>query len=157
MDNLQEKKHKIQNLIKQFNFVILTTDSTTRQVSFFARGLKKQQPSSGEDLVFPYVLHNTGGAYSNTTGRFTAPLSGIYLFLVTVTRGTGVGKQAIVYLMQDGAWMSQARSGDVDYVTASTQAVLHVQAGGNVSVRAAGSDNYILDGYFSGTLITTDQ
>ncbi|WAR05513.1 EMIL2-like protein [Mya arenaria] len=37
-------------------------------------------PSSGTNIIFGVVVVNDGSWYNNTTGEFTAPLSGNYLF-----------------------------------------------------------------------------
>ncbi|XP_052769577.1 cerebellin-3-like [Mya arenaria] len=38
----------------------------------------------GDGVIFDRVLLNAGGGYHNVTGQFTVPLSGIYLFAVSV-------------------------------------------------------------------------
>ena len=52
--------------------------TTPYQPSFGARGLSSG--SSGVDQVFPTVRYNVGSHYSNSTGRFTCPVAGTYLF-----------------------------------------------------------------------------
>lgn len=52
--------------------------TTPSQPSFAARGLSSG--SSGIDQVFPTVRYNVGSHYSNSTGRFTCPVAGTYLF-----------------------------------------------------------------------------
>ncbi|XP_052769576.1 complement C1q-like protein 4 [Mya arenaria] len=51
----------------------------------------------GDGVIFDRVLLNAGGGYNNATGSFTVPLSGIYLFAVSVfdhmaTAATGNAK-----------------------------------------------------------------
>ena len=48
------------------------------QPSFGARGLSSS--STQQDLVFTAIRHNVGNHYSNSTGRFTCPVAGTYLF-----------------------------------------------------------------------------
>ena len=52
--------------------------TTPYQPSFGARGLSSG--SSGVEQVFPTVRYNVGSHYSNSTGRFTCPVAGTYLF-----------------------------------------------------------------------------
>ena len=52
--------------------------TTPYQPSFAARGLSTG--ASGVDQVFPTVRYNVGSHYSNSTGRFTCPVAGTYLF-----------------------------------------------------------------------------
>ena len=34
----------------------------------------------GETVIFPTVTYNEGSGYNNSTGKFTAPVSGLYAF-----------------------------------------------------------------------------
>ncbi len=51
----------------------------TGSVAFFARG-HGVKVNRGATVVFPSVEVNHGNGYSATTGLFTAPLEGIYVF-----------------------------------------------------------------------------
>ena len=48
------------------------------QPSFAAVSLSSS--ASGQDCVFPNVRYNVGSHYSSSTGRFTCPVAGTYLF-----------------------------------------------------------------------------
>ena len=48
------------------------------QPSFAARGLSSG--STQQDLVFSAIRYNVGSHYSSSTGRFTCPVAGTYLF-----------------------------------------------------------------------------
>ena len=56
------------------------------QVSFFARGVATTAWSSytadGDPLIFDAVISNQGNAYNSSTGTFTAPVTGTYIFNV---------------------------------------------------------------------------
>ena len=53
------------------------------QPSFCASRLVDQARTENDvvaDLVYDQVIHNTGGHYNSSNGRFTAPVSGAYMF-----------------------------------------------------------------------------
>jgi hypothetical protein len=49
-------------------------------VAFNAYWIIDLSPAAGQTMVFSRVLMNEGGAYSNITGEFTAPVDGTYSF-----------------------------------------------------------------------------
>jgi hypothetical protein len=61
---------------------VLGRVTTPNQPSFIAYGAGYQSVSSGGDhvLVFETTSINRGGHYSTSTGRFTAPVTGVYAF-----------------------------------------------------------------------------
>lgn len=61
-----------------------------QQVYFTATFTSPSLTVGGGTVVFNKVLMNTGGGYNPTTGVFTAPRRGLYVFLVqTFTNGKG--------------------------------------------------------------------
>ena len=130
-----------------------------------AQDLTRNKPGREETLVFRTINHNEGGGYDASTGVFTAPRAGIYLFLATL-QGVGLQHSAgmntvKVALMQDHQQrqrvLTQAdREGDRD--STSLQAVLRLAAGSSVWLQAVGTQNYLsstsLYCSFSGALIT---
>jgi hypothetical protein len=54
--------------------------SLPRQPRFQAFGAAGSSSISGNNWIFPSTYSNVGGHYSTTTGRFTAPVSGSYMF-----------------------------------------------------------------------------
>ena len=53
--------------------------------AFSAHDLSTSRPSSGDILVFTKTHFNEDGLYSTTTGKYTAPADGIYVFHATLT------------------------------------------------------------------------
>jgi hypothetical protein len=49
-------------------------------VAFNAYRINDLSPAAGQTMVFSRVLMNEGGAVSNTTGEFMAPVDGTYSF-----------------------------------------------------------------------------
>ena len=46
---------------------------------------------SGDILVFPHVITNKGQGYDNSTGKFTAPRDGTFVFYITVVSNSIYG------------------------------------------------------------------
>ncbi|KAL4222757.1 hypothetical protein ACF0H5_018798 [Mactra antiquata] len=49
-------------------------------VIFRARDMENESPANNETLVFTNVMQNVGNGYNQSTGVFTAPVGGTYLF-----------------------------------------------------------------------------
>ncbi|KAL4236500.1 hypothetical protein ACF0H5_004886 [Mactra antiquata] len=58
-----------------------------KKIAFTARVTPSVTLQSGQTLVFRNIQTNDGNAYSNTTGVFTAPTSGTYVFFVHILGG----------------------------------------------------------------------
>ncbi|KAH3747532.1 hypothetical protein DPMN_181959 [Dreissena polymorpha] len=53
---------------------------TTPNILFKARRVKNETPTDGQVIVFEDVLYNHGSGYDSSSGVFTAPVGGTYLF-----------------------------------------------------------------------------
>jgi len=112
--------------------------------------------------VFDRVETNLGNAYSGTTGVFTVPVSGAYVFSLTVMLyGTSSRtSQGEFYITQNGGVKVMVVADTYDtsgkYDMASGTAVLVLHKGDDVQVKVL-SSNYNIYGsnysYFSGFLL----
>ena len=117
--------------------------------------------------MFPHIDHNEGGGYDASTGVFTAPCAGTYIFLAAIQ---GYGRQAgddtaFVALMQDSLerqWVlteADRKDRKDDFDSTSLQAVLRLAAGSQVWLMTYGDQIRLYGDYyttFSGILVTPD-
>ena len=68
-----------------------TAGSASAKVSFHAQLSSNEGVSSGHTLVLSTVYNNDGHAYSNSTGRFSAPFDGTYFFIASAGDDDGGG------------------------------------------------------------------
>lgn len=73
--------------------------NTPYQPNFFAMRNALSHVTSSGDIVFDYVPRNVGGHYNNTNGRFTAPVTGTYMFCFnTLLYNMGYPSAASLYV-----------------------------------------------------------
>lgn len=58
-------------------------------IIFQSKGLNNLSLSAGETLVFQTTMLNEGNGYNNSTGVFTAPAAGVYLFTIQLCAVSG--------------------------------------------------------------------
>lgn len=140
--------------INSSGYVILSNP-----VSFLAHAMSSNTESG--NLVFNNVQHNLGNGYSTSTGKFTAPVKGVYHFTANVLRNTGDGNlffkvdNAVTYLTGNSSSDQAAQ-----YLNTTTYShaslAINLQLNASQTVQAATNStatvfsNY---NYFSGHLI----
>jgi hypothetical protein len=75
----------IQNVVNDQNNLLFVQDSAGRLIcpkliGFFAYGIGRGTFANNNYMVFPSTRWNNGNHYNTITGRFTAPVSGSYVF-----------------------------------------------------------------------------
>ena len=72
--------------------------------------------SSGSDYVFDNVVTNIGSHYNSSTGKFTAPIAGIYLFGANILSMDNTNANGFIIVKNDASVVSnelgRARSHD---------------------------------------------
>ncbi|XP_053403479.1 heavy metal-binding protein HIP-like [Mercenaria mercenaria] len=128
-----------------------------RKVAFSARlNTKHSYYSKNEKIIFDDVRYSYGGGYSSSTGIFTAPKSGTYLFTFNVQARPY--KIAHVGLMVRGYWKTPALvESDGTNLTGGNVAIAYLSYGDKAWIQTAGvDDKYYIWPYrttFNGILI----
>lgn len=129
---------------------------TQKKVAFFAGLTENFGPvTEHTDIVFDRVITNIGSAYSPSTGRFTAPVNGVFQFNVIVS---AQGRQkAAVMVLKNGEMVATVWAESIPYwATSSNIAVLSLDRGDQVWLLLLTRASY-LHGYmyttFSGFIV----
>jgi hypothetical protein len=105
---------------------------------------------AGDTLVFPHVVHNGGNGYNPSTGKFTSPTAGTYVFFVNVN----VYSNSYIYLdivLNGNSKVRSMSHNSAEYLTGTNMAVLQLNKGDMVWIRRHGGKGY----YSNSVPITT--
>eukprot|EP00105_Crassostrea_gigas_P019978 XP_011438639.1 PREDICTED: heavy metal-binding protein HIP-like [Crassostrea gigas] len=96
---------------------------------------------SGDILVFPHVVTNNGNGYNPSTGKFTAPTDGTYVFFVTAN--TKFKNYLYLDIVHNGTSKVRTMSYDSTfYQTGTNMAVLQLVKGDSVWVSRNNGKSY---------------
>ncbi|XP_061181413.1 uncharacterized protein LOC133189975 isoform X1 [Saccostrea echinata] len=163
-DNMNNTMEGLKSEVKQTQFEQLKLSSavsslevfrlnfTNRQCGVstnvaFTAGITSSASSwTGSILVFPKIIFNTGGGYDPTTGMFTTPVDGHYVFFVSVqSYGTNEIRMDIVLNGESKVRTMAYDGSDKDYYEAGVNlVVLRLNQGDKVWVK-----RYTGTGYYS--------
>ncbi|XP_052761713.1 uncharacterized protein LOC128204338 [Mya arenaria] len=132
----------------------------TPLVYFNAHSPQTSSLSTGEVIMYKTVQNNPSNGYSSTTGKFTAPVRGLYLFLMhTCTHSKYF---ALLKMMKEGSVLISTQNYDKDHYTcSSSQVFVQLDAGESVWVQCSsgGSNRQLYEDHpyrwtsFGGALI----
>lgn len=97
----------------------------------FRAGRDLGNVSAGNVVVFNYASHNTGSHYNTSTGRFTAPVAGKYLFAANVFRAAA---DAQAYVRVNGSNFGYSLGYGSTYMMMTQVLVLSLNAGDYVDL-----------------------
>ena len=115
-------------------------------------------PNYANDAIkFNDVSINVGNGYNPGTGKFTAPVDGIYLISLSYVQQNRYSSH--VQLIKDGAMYSDVHANHKNYDQLSKTVLIQLKKGQNIWVRLVKSSIYAVNGSrkyttFSGYLIS---
>lgn len=132
------------------------------QPSFFATSTAGETAyTSGQVIVFNSARHNVGSHYNTSTGRFTAPVAGKYLFIFQGYLYGGYTNQIVLTI--NGSQYTVTDTTPLSFTNASTSQtggfslIWELASGDYVEVRARAGGTaqiYRAHSYFSGQLLS---
>ncbi|OWF34510.1 Complement C1q tumor necrosis factor-related protein 3 [Mizuhopecten yessoensis] len=117
----------------------MSKDPTTA-VAFHTRlSTELTNPGDDQTIIMSDVLTNAGGAYDSSTGYFTCPESGVYVFFVTTLAFPN--KHIETMLLKNGHRIGMLISGNSDtWGPSSNMVIVTAQKGDHVWVKV--NDHY---------------
>ncbi len=77
---------------------VLSSDTDTRVVAAILGGTPPNSYTAGNPIVFPTVTSDSHGAYNNSTGRYTVPVSGYFEIIGNVYANYAIDTRLDVYV-----------------------------------------------------------
>ncbi len=127
------------------------------QVSFLAKPSSNAASEINGSGVFTWgnIILNVGSGYSSSTGRFTAPVSGVYVITANIMANSGTGRFQTV-ITKNGVWMCSGGGNSNDYIHSNPSVVLYLAAGDyvehykNVGTVYGSASEHAFSGYLLG-------
>ncbi|XP_067670227.1 uncharacterized protein [Haliotis asinina] len=149
----------VQSVKEQIFNLSNTLESKTRDVAFHVSQPHHEQ-TTYTPVTFSKILYNSGDGYNLTTGTFTAPVSGTYMFWTQVENGQP-NTYTNIWIMKTGrgdilssGWVLTDSS--ISEAVATSQTVLHLNMSEEVWVEL--TVEHILDdndaSFFGGALLS---
>lgn len=161
LDHRQEEMDKFTHKLQQDmgNVTNFVSKVSTPCIAFSAYKPVDHTPVRGQIIVFSSALLNEGAAYSTTSGKFTAPVKGLYLFTAHLCNKHAMYMIFSIFL--DEAELAVTTSADTSVsLCSSVSALSMVEVGQQITVRGAYDSSELYEneyhrGSFIGVLMHT--
>ena len=133
------------------------SDVRTPRISFNAQSnITREYVSPPTHVKFDLVLYNQGGAFNPTTGNFTAPVSGTYVFYFQTESGNSHSSHSYIKVNHGEVCRAYIHSKQEH---GSCQGIVHMFAGENAWVEPIYEDAYYThnSSSFMGFLLSGDS
>lgn len=153
---LQTQLHQLQGQVQAHQSQIVNNtaaiNNNKQQVAFSVKLRQKLPMSAGSVVKFDDVITNIGNAYSQATGVFRCPISGLYLFslnILTDTKGL---------ITADVVQNGNRIAGTGNYDSGSDTVLVRVKVGDEILVTNMGGSSAYIDksSLFVGVLLKAD-
>lgn len=115
--------------------------ATERSVGFTVGVTAYSSTWQGHILVFPHVVTNKGNVYNRSTGKFTAPIDGTYVFFVAVNAYGS--KSLYLEIVHNGSIKVRPyTSSGAGHMTGTNMAVFQLDKGDSVWVSRHSGQGY---------------
>ncbi|XP_048011594.1 heavy metal-binding protein HIP-like [Megalobrama amblycephala] len=136
-DEMNKKDEEISNLSSQVEE--LRKENRDREIAFSAALRESGDGHTGpftseETLIYKNVFTNIGNAYDRSTGVFTAPVKGVYMFRISVYGHGPTTTSASIYKNEEHVVIAYNIQNS-DRANASNGVVLILEAGDVVNVK----------------------
>ncbi|XP_061195746.1 uncharacterized protein LOC133203970 [Saccostrea echinata] len=156
------RQEKLSKNVSNFEMIHSTTQGSKQlksTVAFHAKMTSsKYNLGSNQVVLFEEILLNKGNAYNTKSGKFTAPIDGIYHFDWTTL--AGVSKRFITLLVREGSTMGVNYCADItnnqEHGQCSSSAIVQMKANQTVWIQTYSTNGKAVIGdwcYFSGHIL----
>jgi len=153
----------VQNIKHTNGTTAMTVDSSGRVLTparpmFYAKGANTSGVSSTNNIILTATDFNVGNHYSTSTGIFTAPIAGFYMFHASIM-GDSTDARLMLRLRVNGSDKSQgsSSSNSNQYQDSKVSVLLQLSASDEINLHNAGTKTtYTLapmESYFWGMLV----
>ena len=132
------------------------------KVGFMVDGLTSETVAKKAPVKFDkHMRYNHGNGYDKATGKYTAPLSGVYMFIAT---SSAYKKDTVckMYLMVANTWIASARmpgtgKSDEEGPASTAHGLMHMKAGDTAYLESGSGCKYDSTySQFNGFMIAPD-